>query len=93
MIDSCGSVHYRLYWADSGLYAVKYVELQTGEVGTLYENIEQQSTFYGISIYNVSGRPSTSAMCLAFQNIRETNTIFWVKNKECQNMYIECPKV
>ncbi|XP_052784175.1 low-density lipoprotein receptor-related protein 4-like [Mya arenaria] len=42
----------RLYWADSGLYAVKYVDLVTGEILTEYENIAQMSTFFGISLYN-----------------------------------------
>ena len=46
--------HYRLYWADSGLYAIKYVDLSTEEVMLKYTNVEQQVTFFGISIYGVS---------------------------------------
>lgn len=45
---------HRLYWADSTLFAVKYIDLKTQEVLLLYANIKQQVTFFGVSVYQVS---------------------------------------
>ncbi|XP_060590191.1 low-density lipoprotein receptor-related protein 4-like [Ruditapes philippinarum] len=44
----------RLYWADSGLYSVRCIDLTTGEVTVPYEKISEQVTFFGISFYQVS---------------------------------------
>ncbi|XP_052265927.1 low-density lipoprotein receptor-related protein 4-like [Dreissena polymorpha] len=41
----------RLYWADSGLYSVKYVELNNSQVFTIYDSVETMATFNGISFY------------------------------------------
>ena len=44
---------FRLYWADSGLYSVRCVDLETFQVDVIYENVRQMVTFFGISRYQV----------------------------------------
>lgn len=41
----------RLYWADSGFYSIRSVNLNTGEVDIIYEKIKERVTFFGLSIY------------------------------------------
>lgn len=48
--------YYRMYWADSELYSIRSVDLNTGEVSILYQKIAEQVTFFGLSIYQVRCR-------------------------------------